>query len=92
MQALLDVLTNVPTKSYILEQKLGISGVEIREAVRALRRKGYPICSGTNGYWIGDKEEIEHTISQLRSRGADMLETANAMEAMQLNGQLEVLI
>lgn len=92
MQELLDILTDRPQKSYILERELGVSGVEIREAVRELRRKGYPICSGTNGYWIGSKSEIEHTIAQLRSRGTDMLETANAMEAMQLNGQLEVLL
>lgn len=91
---ILTVLANaaVPIKSRQIETANNVSGAEVREAVRVLRRKGYPICSGSCGYWIGDKEEIEHTIAQLKSRGTDMLETARAMENMQINGQLEALI
>lgn len=89
---LLNMLGEKPIKSYIIEEKFHLNGAEVREIVRSLRRKGYPICSGSKGYWLGDREEIAHTIAQLRSRGTDMLETARAMEAMEVDGQLEAVL
>lgn len=40
-----------------------------RLIVASLRNKGFPICSGSEGYWIAESvEEIDGTISNLMSR------------------------
>ena len=91
-EAIVELLNeNGVLKSYKIEHALGLTGAEVREVVRELRRKGYPICSSSKGYWIGSQEEVAHTIAQLRSRGTDMLATANAMENMAISGQLEFI-
>lgn len=52
-------------------KELSYSSREVRLIVSGLREKGYPICSGTTGYWIAkNKIELDSTIVQLRSRVA----------------------
>ena len=55
--------------SRALEERLGCKGTMIREMVNELRSAGVPICSDRNGYYIAkSREELDHTIVQLKSR------------------------
>jgi len=53
----------------------------IRDAVSELRKRGEPVCStsGKAGYYY-NRQEIAHTIAELKSRGADLFATAMALE------------
>lgn len=76
-----------PVKSYKMEAGLTsmiqkyhpgkkIAGSHIRQMVRHLRRNGYPIGSGSYGYyWAKDMKEWEEGIKNLRSRALDLLQT-----------------
>jgi hypothetical protein len=78
---------NNPVKSKDIEEGLtkmvrkfypdkNISGSHVRQLVRHLRRKGYPIGSGSNGYyWAQNQEEWNEGIKNLRSRALDLLKT-----------------
>lgn len=59
----------------------------IRLAIRSLREQGYPICSLTHGkgYWMGSKEDVRATVSQLRSRAYKLLRVAKVMEGIDPN-------
>ena len=58
-----------PVSSKSLEAVFHLKGSEIRRLVNALRCKGIPICSDTDGYFYADNEhEINATIAQLSSR------------------------
>jgi len=55
-----------------------VKGPHIRLIVRYLRRKGYPIGSGSTGYfWAKNKAEWEVGLKNLRSRALDELTTYN---------------
>ena len=53
----------------------------IRDAVSELRKRGEPVCSdsGKAGYYY-NPQDITHTIAELKSRGADLFDTARALE------------
>lgn len=53
-----------------LVSKLHVYDYTIRDHIRSLRLMGYPICSYSHskGYWLGDREDIEKTIAEHRSR------------------------
>jgi biotin operon repressor len=57
-----------------LEQKLNLSGNEIRKQVNALRREGLPIASSGDGYFYAENAaEVYATIRSLKKmrRGLD---------------------
>lgn len=57
-----------------LEQKLNLSGNEIRKQVNALRREGVPIASSGEGYYCAENAgEVYATIRSLQKmrRGLD---------------------
>ena len=57
-----------------LEQKLNLSGNEIRRQVNALRREGLPIASSGDGYFYAENAaEVYATIRSLKKmrRGLD---------------------
>ena len=52
-----------------LETAFQIRGPDLRRIINSLRGQGIPICSTQSGYYFAaTKEELEHTVRQLRSR------------------------
>lgn len=56
-----------------LEREFNVSGTEIRDIVRELRREGFPIIGG-NGYYCSH-EDIDILWQDLESRAMSMLQT-----------------
>ncbi len=72
----------LPIKSKVLENRYGVGGATIRDAVHHLRTiDREPICSDSTGYYFPkNRMEAQHTIAQLRSRVKEINEVANAIE------------
>ena len=69
-----------PIYSKTLEQQFGVKGIVIRHIIRELRLEGHPIASGSKGYFYAKyKTELQPTIDSLKSRGMDMLATADKL-------------
>ena len=71
-----------PIYSPEIERRLGVGGVQVRDAVhRARTTDNLPICSGSKGYFMPrEKAEALRTIASLRSRAARCLEAADGIE------------
>ncbi len=72
----------------------GIGSRSIRSAVERLRLLGYPICSGSLGYWMAEKRE-DHKLGtrHLFTRGIKLLkeyQTQEKIPALELMGQLKL--
>jgi hypothetical protein len=65
---------------------------QIRAAIRELRRRGEPVCSGKAGYWWAESvEELERSCRRLDDRAKSSLAQAAAMRRVgkaRLEGQL----
>lgn len=84
---LLSILTDKPaSKSYLISM-VGENERTIRKCIHNLRKQGHPICSLTHGkgYWMGSKEDVRATVSQLRSRAFKLLRVAKVMEGIDPN-------
>lgn len=58
-----------PILSPAVERATGLSGVQVRALVHALREAGEPICSNSRGYWYArSADELNGTIEHLRQR------------------------
>ena len=71
--------SNNPIYSAEIERRLGVNGVNVRDAVHKARTTDpiIPICSGSKGYYMPrDKAETFRTIASLRSRAKRCLEAA----------------
>jgi len=69
-----------PVYSAELERLFDITGAEVRDSVRELRREGYPIANSSNGYYYADSfEQIRNTVEDLEGRASSMLKTASAL-------------
>lgn len=79
--AVLSILTDKPQDRYEMASAIGIDERTFRQAVRALRREGYPIVAESRGkgYRLGSKTEAIITARELESRARDLFQTAAAM-------------
>lgn len=48
--------------------RMNVDTRTVRKLVEEARQRGNPICSGDEGYWIGDKEDIKRTLKRLYSQ------------------------
>lgn len=56
---------------------------DLRELTNSLRKKGIPVCSGNEGYWLaGNKNELEHTKNMVNSRIRELMEVANGLKTV----------
>jgi Mn-dependent DtxR family transcriptional regulator len=70
-----------PVKSAELEAAFNMTGSQVRDLVRRLRRQGYWIASGSTGYWIArTRIEYEDSMRHLRSRAMSLLMTLRDMK------------
>lgn len=70
-----------PIYSAELEAHFEITGSEVRDIIRSLRRDGHPIANSSKGYFYARTyTEIEPTILDLKSRSLSMLETIKKLE------------
>ena len=70
-----------PIFSKDLEKKFDISGSEIRDTIRGLRRKGEPIVGSNTGYYLAaGTEDIKELVADLESRISSMRETVTAIK------------
>ena len=61
--------------------RLQIGPTAIKRAIREERKKGTPILSGREGYWIStDQEEIEHFNNALRGQALARFATIKGMK------------
>lgn len=84
--------SGTPAKSYTIEDRFGITSIEVRTLVRHLRRLGYPIGSGQQGYYIiHTREELEKTLTHLRQRKDSIERTILEMQRIQINKSIHQL-
>ena len=59
-----------PIRGSDFAEKIGLtSSYEVRRVVNLSRKKGIPICSSDNGYWLSNNPvEIQETVQQLNNR------------------------
>ncbi len=90
-EELLKELTTSPQPRRYLSWVLQCTDNELRAAVRELRDNGYNVASNshTNGYWLGNAEDTERTIRELRAKAFTLIKRANALEAGLDKGQVE---
>jgi len=70
------------TKSSELEQRLHISGNELRRRVNRLRREGVPIGSSADGYFYAvTAGEVYTTIRQLRAMESGLKAAISGLES-----------
>ena len=56
-------------KATDIKSKVGVSAVELRSIVNALRQEEIPICSDENGYYFaGSVSDVRSTINHLDAR------------------------
>lgn len=79
-EELLKELTTRPQPRRYLSWVLQCTDNELRAAVRELR---------DNGYWLGNAEDTERTIRELRAKAFTLIKRANALEAGLDKGQVE---
>ena len=73
----------------ILSAITGLSGRELRHAIRRERRQGQPILSSKRGLWRWngeDPREFDGTYQRLIKIGCDYLNTARLMKEMRMQG------
>lgn len=81
-----------PVYSAKLESELNISGVQVRDMIRELRRSGVPVANSKQGYFIAESyEDIIETITDLESRCNSMHETVTALKKIFKNDLQEGL-
>lgn len=86
------VLTDTPQSRERLAYLCGCSDRQLRRAKEELFDNGICVCSNshTTGYWMGDDEEVEHTIREMMSRSNKLRNAAYAMQARyKVEGQME---
>ena len=83
-----------PMTSGEIEDKLGISGVQVRSIVSYLRVVTHePIGSDQRGYfWTTSREQLETTIKHMEERGIKDLQVAAALKKIFPNPQQERLL
>ena len=75
-----------PVKSRVIEKALGLSGPEVRAIVSVLRTKGYPIASGSKGYWWATKPgELASTREHVQARRRRLQSVDEGLERAQNN-------
>jgi len=61
----------------------GKEGADLRAIVNALRRKGYPICADSNGYWYANNTgELVDYIASLQGRIDKETEALNGLKSI----------
>ena len=64
-----------------LEEEFKTSGIQVRNAIKGLRRAGEPIANSDSGYFYATtRADIAPTVSDLKRRAVSMLTTASALE------------
>ncbi len=67
--------------SYQLESQYNLTGAELRNIIKELRRSGEPIANSKEGYYYArDINELKETLEDLRGRALSMINTASLME------------
>ena len=71
-----------PIYSSVLENYFETTGPQIRDAIRQLRRAGYPIANSPKGYFYAKSyAEIEPTLNDLENRALSQLETISKLKS-----------
>lgn len=71
--------------SKALEQRFSLSDRSLRRVISALRKEGCPICSGCNGYYLGNtQKEVAKTASWLNELASGIADSQDNMEKIDL--------
>jgi len=66
--------------SRVMEEEFGLKRRALQRRIATLRRNGYPICSGSNGYYYArDDEEVRAMLCRLASHIAAVSNTQSGM-------------
>ena len=76
---MINLLTAQPQTKRQLAEKANTSAREVELEINELRLAGYPICSNSDGYYIGTAAEVRACADALRSRAVHQMETAQAL-------------
>lgn len=69
-----------PVYSKEIENCFNITGVQVRDIIRELRREGKPVANSKQGYyWARNEIELQETIEDLESRSFSMLKTIEGL-------------
>lgn len=81
-----------PVKSYLIEEKLGLSGPEVRAIIHYLRTEGCPIGSCSQGYFYArDMSELESTVTHLSQRRNSIDAVLNGLRQSFMENKQEAL-
>jgi biotin operon repressor len=70
-----------PVKQRHIAVYCGISTRHVRECVQSLRKDGWAIGEGKQGYFLAfDKEQLQHTINAFRMRNRTTVDTIFNLE------------
>ena len=78
-------------KSNRIEDRLGLSGPEVRAMVHHLRTEGHLIASSGQGYCYSDNidsQEVRDTLNHLKERANSLLSAHDGMTKMNVNNKL----
>lgn len=63
-----------------LASRVGVSEREVRRIVSSLRRQGFPVVSGDDGYWLGTPDDARRSARRLRAHALLELQAAASLE------------
>lgn len=67
-----------------LSEGMGVARRSLEQAVQDLRRREYPVCSGSEGVWIAETAaDLDGTLGNLRSRLRQQYATYAAVKRVQ---------
>ena len=70
-----------PIKQTVIASMFCASTRHVRECVQALRKDGWAIGEGKDGYFLAfDKEQLQHTINAFRMRNRTTVDTIFNLE------------
>lgn len=91
-----EILTTEHQSRKALCEKIHCKDRELRRAVTELRKVGFNVASSSScrgddqGYWLGDKDEMQHVANMYFSMGYEDINTGLAIERGPDLGQMEV--
>ena len=91
----IEALRSSKQSAKALSLATGLTERAIRDEVQQLRRDGYAVCSGDNGYWLASSyDEVKACAARLISHGLAEVDIGRKMldRALKLHGQTELAL
>jgi hypothetical protein len=92
LEAGLDVLMTIlrhtsaePVKGEQIQQITGVPAREVADLVSKFTKRGFPICSGSRGYFQGTRQEFMEHLEKERNRAVEILRKTSGGKKHMIN-------